>query len=286
MTKAALVTGASGGIGSVASRRLHERGWLVFAGVRSDEAAERAAQLGRRVVPVRLDVCDERSIADARRVIEEHLRGKELHGLVNNAGASVDGPIELLTLDGLRRQFELNVIGQIGVTQTFLPNLRAARGRIVMMGGAAGRLTLPMYGALSASKGALDSLTDALRMELRSQGVTVSYIEPGAIRTAFFEASARTADSHRRADAAESERIYGSAIQQAAESLARSPSSSPEAAARAIVKALTSRRPAARYIVGRQAWMGLHLLRHMPVGLRDRVVLSSLGLNRRSLARA
>lgn len=285
MGKAVVVTGASGGIGTVAVQRLDELGWQVFAGVRSQDAAERLRAIGRRVFPVRLDVCDEASVAEARRVVSAELRGKGLDGLVNNAGASVAGPVELLSAQALRHQLDLNVIGQIAVTQAFLPDLRAKRGRIVMMGGAAGRLTLPMYGALSASKGALDSLSDALRMELRHQGVSVSYIEPGAIRTGFFDVSARAAkDAHREAPP-EIERIYQRAIADALAALTKSPSSPPEHAARAIVKALTDRRPAARYIVGRQAWMGLHFLRHAPVGLRDRVLLSSLGLGRESFAR-
>jgi NAD(P)-dependent dehydrogenase (short-subunit alcohol dehydrogenase family) len=282
MGKAVLVTGASGGIGSVAVKRLDELGWRVFAAVRSDDAAERVAALGRGVVPVRIDICDGDSIRDAQRVIDGYLGGSGLEGLVNNAGASVDGPVELLSLEALRRQFDLNVIGQIAVTQAFLPGLRASRGRIVMMGGAAGRLALPMYGALSASKGALDSLTDVLRMELRHQGVRVSYVEPGAIRTDFFKVSAEAAESDLREAGSEAGRIYGRAIETAAAGLAQSPSSPPEHAARAIVKALTDRRPAARYIVGRQARLGLHLLRHMPVGVRDRVLLSSLGLKRDS----
>jgi NAD(P)-dependent dehydrogenase (short-subunit alcohol dehydrogenase family) len=286
MAKSVLVTGATGGIGKVAVRRLEELGWRVFAGVRSLEAGERLAAGGSRVVPVEMDICDSRSIDEARRIVAGHLRGDGLDGLVNNAGASVDGPIELLSLDALRRQLELNVIGQVAVTQAFLPDLRAQHGRIVMMGGAAGRLTLPMYGALSASKGALDSLSDALRMELKHQGVSVSYIEPGAIRTGFFGVAAEAAKHDRRAGISDLERIYTRAIDDAAKGLAGSPSSPPEHAVRAIVRALTARRPAARYVVGRQAWMGLHVLLHLPVGVRDRVLMSSLTLNRKSFARA
>src|SRR3954451_17975994 len=122
MGEAVLVTGASGGIGSVAVKRLDELGWRVFAGMRSREAADRLVAISPRVVPVRIDVCDEESIAEARRLISEKLRGKGLDGLVNNAGASVDGPIELLSPDALRRQFDLNVVGQVAVTQAFLPD--------------------------------------------------------------------------------------------------------------------------------------------------------------------
>jgi NAD(P)-dependent dehydrogenase (short-subunit alcohol dehydrogenase family) len=286
LAKSVLVTGATGGIGTAAVRRLDRLGWRVFAAVRSLEAGQRLAAEGRQITPVELDICNQDSIEEARLNISHDLSGGGLDGLVNNAGASVDGPIELLSLDGLRRQFELNVIGQVAVTQAFLPGLRANQGRIVMMGGAAGRLTLPMYGALSASKGALDSLSDALRMELKNQGVSVSYIEPGAIKTDFFGVAAKAADRDRRAGVPDAERIYARAIDDAAKGLAASRASPPEHAVRAIVKALTARRPAARYIVGSQAWMGLHVLLHVPVGIRDRVLMSSLKLNRESFARA
>src|SRR4051794_39769742 len=113
MRKAVLVTGASGGIGSEAVRQLDEIGWRVFAGVRSEKAAEHIETISRRVVPVRLDVCDEGSIAAARSFISSGLQGEGLDGLVNNAGASVDGPVELLSLDALRRQLDLNVVGQV-----------------------------------------------------------------------------------------------------------------------------------------------------------------------------
>ena len=284
MAKSVLVTGASGGVGSVAVRRMDELGWQVFAGVRSSEAAARIAGASSRIIPVEIDICNADSVDAARRLISERLRGNGLDGLVNNAGASVDGPVELLSLDALRRQFEVNVVGQVGVTQAFLPDLRAKHGRIVMMGGAAGRLTLPFYGALSASKGALDSLSEALRMEVKHQGVSVSYIEPGAIKTEFFAVSAKAAQADRRSDAEGAERIYTKATEQAAKGLAASPSSPPEHAVRAIVKALTSRRPAARYIVGRQAWMGLHVLLHAPAAVRDRALMSSLGVKPDSFA--
>jgi short-subunit dehydrogenase len=139
-----------------------------------------------------------------------------------------------------------------------------------------------MYGGLSASKAALDSLTDALRMELRHQGVRVSYIEPGALQTEFFRKSAEATLRGGQAGTAETQRIYAAAIKASAKTLADSRTSPVERAVRAIVKALTARRPAPRYIVGIEAKMGLRVLLHLPAGVRDRVLMSSFGLSRRA----
>jgi NAD(P)-dependent dehydrogenase (short-subunit alcohol dehydrogenase family) len=277
--RSVLVTGASGGVGRATALRLRERGWRVFAGVRSLEAVR---DLGAEAIE--LDVTDRDSIARARDELAGRTGQHGLQGLVNNAGLSVNGPLELVTTEALRRQFEVNVVGPVAVTQAFLPMLRSGSGRIVNVGGAAGRSTLPMYGALSASKAALDAVSDALRMELVHQGVSVSYIEPGGLATSFF---ATAADASRRdgyAGGPETEGIYARAIEAAGTALAASRTSPVEDAARAIERALTDRRPAARYPVGRDARLVLPLLRHLPARVRDRLVMGSLKIGRDAFA--
>jgi NAD(P)-dependent dehydrogenase (short-subunit alcohol dehydrogenase family) len=275
--KTALITGASGGIGKAAVQQLSKLGWQVFAAVHSADGSPGRARDGL-VEQIQLDVCDEASIDRARREITEKLGGRGLDALINNAGMSADGPLELVPIAELRRQFEVNVVGQVAVTQAFLPLLRAAHGRVVNMGGAAGRMTLPMYGALSASKAALDTISDAFRMELKHQDVSVSYIEPGALRTEFFAKADKAARAAGRAGDPATQAIYNDAIEAATASLAKSPADPVEHAVKAIVKALTANKPAARYIVGRQARMGLFLLPKLPAGTRDRMLMSSLGL--------
>ena len=245
-------------------------GWRVFATHRaaSDDA-------------IQLDVCDESSIRRARDDVASDLGEDGLHGLVNNAGISVDGPLELLSSDDLRRQFEVNVIGAHAVTRAFLPLLRRGRGRIVNVGGAAGRLPLPMFGALSASKAALNALSEALRMELRHQGMAVIYIEPGAIESPFFEKSRASARARLSRDP-DSWPIYERAVAAATQAMADTRTTSVDAAAAAITRALTARRPRARYVLGTDARLGLGVLLHLPAAVRDRVLLGSLGLTRRS----
>ena len=270
MTRSVLITGAAGAVGAATARRMRAEGWRVFA-------TQRAASADA----IQLDVCDESSIKRAREDVARELGEDGLHGLVNNAGISVDGPLELLSADDLRRQLEVNVIGAHAVTRAFLPLLRQGQGRIVNVGGAAGRLTLPMFGGLSASKAALSALSDALRMELRHQGVAVVYIEPGAIESPFFAKSRASARARLSRDA-DSWPIYERAIAAATQAMANARTTPVDAAAATITRALAARRPRARYVLGADARLGLGVLLHLPAGVRDRVLLGSLGLTRGS----
>jgi NAD(P)-dependent dehydrogenase (short-subunit alcohol dehydrogenase family) len=249
------------------------QGWRVFAGVRSVPSPPEGDTEW-----VELDITEPASIARARDRIAAELGDAGLDALVNNAGISVDGPLELVPLEALRRQFEVNVVGQIAVTQAFLPFLRKGRGRIVNLGGAAGRSPLPMYGALSGSKAALDALSESLRMELKHQGVSVSYVEPGGAATSFFKTSAAAARDRGYAGDTDTQKIYEQAIESSARALAKAPTSPVEELTKAIERALSARRPAARYRVGRQARFLLPILRCLPTGVRDRLVMSSLDL--------
>ena len=269
MTRSVFITGAAGAIGDATARRMEAAGWRVFA-------ARRARGSGGAL---ELDVCDERSIERAREEVARAVGRDGLQGLVNNAGISVDGPLELLSAADLRHQLEVNVIGAHAVTRAFLPLLRQGGGRIVNVGGAAGRLTMPMFGALSASKAALSAVSDALRMELAHQGVGVVYVEPGAIESPFFAKSRAEARERLRRDS-EAWPIYERAVAAATEAMATTRTTSVEAAARTIAKALTARQARARYVLGADARLGLGLLLHLPAGVRDRVLLRSLGLTR------
>ena len=177
-----VITGASTGIGAASARHLDRLGFRVFAGIRKSQDGERLrAQTSSKLTPIRFDVTDDGSIAAAADTIRAALDGDGLAGLVNNAGIAVPGPIETVPLAEARKQFEVNVLGQIAVTQAFLPLLRQGRGRIVNIGSIAGLTATPFLGLYGASKFALEALTDALRVEVRPWGINVSIIEPGAI---------------------------------------------------------------------------------------------------------
>src|SRR5581483_7822637 len=180
--RTALVTGASSGIGAACANRLVRGGWHVLAGVRRTGDAPAGTE------ELRLDVTDPTQIRAAADRVER------LDGLVNNAGIVVAAPLEELPLDELRRQLEVNVVGQLAVTQALLPALRAARGRIVLVGSIAGRSALPFLGAYSASKFALEAVADALRIERAPAGIRVSLVEPGTIATPIWQRAAADAD--------------------------------------------------------------------------------------------
>ena len=201
-----LVTGASSGIGHAAALHLRQLGFDAVGGVRRDEDAERLEAEGLRAV--KLDVVDQESIAAARSALGDG----PLAGLVNNAGIGVGGPLEFLPLDQLRDVLEVNLVGQVAVTQAFLPALRLGRGRIVNVSSIGGRFALPLGGAYGASKFALEAVSDSLRRELLAQGVDVIVIEPGGVKTPIWEkGNARVAETM-DAMTPEGERLYGGMI--------------------------------------------------------------------------
>jgi NAD(P)-dependent dehydrogenase (short-subunit alcohol dehydrogenase family) len=251
----------------------------VFAGVRSPEAAAELEGSGQSVRAVELDVTDQGSIQSAAEAVASRVGERGLTALVNNAGIIVQGPLELVPPESLRRQFEVNVLGQMAVTQAFLPLLRQAGGTVVNIGAASGRLTIPMAGPISASKTALESLTDALRMELKHQGVKVTIIEPGAMETAIFEKAAARAQADGFAGSEETQRLYEPAIAAATESMSQMRMEPVTGVVGTIAKAVSARNPKSRYVVGRDAGQ-LVLLSHLPEGLRDRLLMSNVGLKR------
>ncbi len=181
-----LITGSSTGIGRAIALRLDRAGFQVFAGVRNRGDAEDLEAAGSdRLEPVIIDVTDEGTIEATRERIL-HVTGGRLDALVNNAGIVVAAPVETMDLDGLRRQLEVNVTGQVAVTQAFIPELRAAKGRIVLMASIGGRMSTPYLSPYHASKFALEGIGDALRLEMNKFGVGVSIVEPGAVATPFW----------------------------------------------------------------------------------------------------
>jgi NAD(P)-dependent dehydrogenase (short-subunit alcohol dehydrogenase family) len=261
-----LITGASSGIGEATALRLARAGWHVLAGVRAAADADRLR--AERLEPVTIDVTDPATIA----AIAEELGDEPLDGLVNNAGTALAMPLEFLPLDQLRGQLEVNLVGHVAVTQALLPNLRSARGRVVNVGSIAGRSALPFLGAYAASKHALEAFTDSLRVELRPFGIQVTVIEPGTIATPIWrKGDDRFEELATELPAALGE-LYGermAAVRKAAAAAEERAEPADDVAA-VIERALTSERPKARYVVGRDARRRA-MVERLPAGLRDRV---------------
>ncbi|NWF74817.1 MAG: SDR family oxidoreductase [Nitrospirae bacterium] len=280
-----VVTGASTGIGAACALDCAERGMTVFAGVRDPRAGEvLAARGGPSLIPVTLDVTDEPSIARSLEVVEQVVGEGGLGGLVNNAGIAIGSPLEVIFLSLLRKQLEVNVIGQIAVTQAFLPLLRRGRGRIVNMGSIAGRGTIPLLGPYSASKFALEALTDALRMELQPWGIDVSIIEPGAIATPIWEKSEMMAGELEASAGEEGKALYGEAVIRIREAIVQASHRAipPDAVVRAVHHALTASRPRTRYLVGTDAKLRAWMVKWLPDRVQDRLLTWALKYPRRA----
>ncbi len=277
-----LVTGASTGIGFACAILLDEEGFRVFAGIRKEADAQRLrARASSRLTPVVIDVTSGTSIGKAFEVVSGNVGEAGLAGLVNNAGIGIASPVECFPLVDLRRMFEVNVFGQIAVTQAFLPLVRKAKGRIVNLGSVGDRLTIPFGGGLCASKSAFASLSDALRLELAGSGIKVCLIEPASISTPAVD---KLADDCERLIAAlpeEGARLYASKLREftrrAAEREKRG--SPPEVVAEVVLKALTAKSPKTRYPVGADVGKLMTLARWVPDPLLDRIRLRIFGLS-------
>jgi NAD(P)-dependent dehydrogenase (short-subunit alcohol dehydrogenase family) len=275
---AVLVTGSSTGIGRASALRLDRAGFQVFAGVRNRADAESLDKEGsERIEPVIIDVTDEGTIAATRERIEQ-VTGGRLAGLVNNAGIIVAGPIETLDLDMLRRQLEVNLTGQVAVTQAFLPQIRAARGRIVLMASIGGRMSLPYLSPYHASKFAIEGVGDSLRQEMRRFGVSVSIIEPGSIATPFWSKGTDQIDQIVGAMGPEQRELYEGSARVAAKaaSEAEARGIAPDRVAKAVEHALTSSRPKTRYLIGIDARVQATVRKWLPDRLLDRLVASQM----------
>lgn len=264
---AVVVTGASSGIGAATARLLAERGFRVFGGHRAPEDARPLREAG--VVPVRLDVTDRAGLEAARRAVEEARDGRPLVGLVNNAGIPGAGPIELVRLEEVRRVLEVNVVGAVAATQTFLPALRRDRGRVVMMSSVSGRIPMPFAGPYAASKFALEAISDSLRRELHPFGVEVVVVQPGAVRTAIWS-RVEEMDLGRYAGTP-----YEPLVRRTREAALRSGRDGlpPEAVAETVWEALTTRRPPTRRLVVRtKGAIRIRLLELLPDRWLDRMI--------------
>lgn len=276
MKEAILVTGTSTGIGYATSALLAREGFTVFAGVRSASDSERLSAIPG-IAPLQLDVTDAEQIRDAAHIVQEN--GLTLRGVVNNAGIAVPGPLEFLPIDELRRQFEVNFFGALAVTQAFLPMLRASKGRIVFMSSVSGQIATAFVGAYSSSKFALEAASDALRMELRGSGVGVSVVQPGNVNTPIW-GKGRGGGEALLARAPQNARDYYApalkALVKVSEHAERT-GIDPDLVARAVLHAITSKKPRARYPIGSPAGWMRRTFATLPERLRDRILMRRMG---------
>jgi NAD(P)-dependent dehydrogenase (short-subunit alcohol dehydrogenase family) len=274
-----VITGASTGIGHACALHLDRIGFRVFAGVRRDEDAERLRNAAsERLEPVPIDVTEGDSISRAVDHVVTSLGGDPLSGLVNNAGIAVSGPIEFLPIEELRKQLEVNFVGQVAVTQAFLPRLRRDGGRVVNIGSVGGEVALPFLSPYAASKHAIEGFTDSLRREVEPLGVHVAVVRPGAIQSSIWERGNAAADELIDALPAEAIEIYGDGLRgaRAAADQRASEAAPAQAVADVVEHALTAGRPKTRYVVGRTGKVMVALERWLPDRAFDRLVARAM----------
>lgn len=274
--RSVLVTGASSGLGRACALGLAEAGFRVFASVRKEadapESTGSPAAFGR-ITPVRVDVTDEASVAEAAERISGLVGEEGLWGLVNNAGICVSAPLECVSPQRLREQLDTNVVGQLAVTQAFLPMLRRTRGRVVNVTSGLGSVAIPFLGAYASAQFAKEALTDVLRRELRALGVDVALVQPGAIMTPIWgkvSVAARAAMDGVPEHIAELYRIPFNRFLHHNEQQARASETRPEHFAETVRQALTAARPRSRYRVGPDARKVSVLARVLPDAALDR----------------
>ncbi len=284
--KTILLTGATAGIGRHAALELARQGHHVIATGRREGAlatlAKEADGLAGPLDVLPMDVTDEASVRRAAERARSLTDGRGIDVLVNNAGYGQMGPLEEVTDAELRKQYDTNVFGLMNVTRAFLPQLRArGEGRIVNVGSIGGRVTFPLMGAYNSTKYAVESLSDALRVELAPFGIRVSLVEPGPIRTEFNDRAMETIDTSKLESSP-----YAPVVAQAERFRAKfeAQSAGPEVTTRAIVHAALARRPRVRYVVPFSASLVLSLLSTLPTRLVDAIFRAVAGLDRKKLA--
>lgn len=277
----ALVTGASTGIGNACAAALAEKGYHVFAGVRNETDAERIrVESGGKLEAILLDVTNPGQIEEALNHITAVVGDTGLHGLVNNAGIAVAGPLEFVPMQDFVRQMEVNVNGLLAVTQAFLPLLRKASGRLCFISSTNGFLAPPFMGPYSASKYAVEAIGDSLRVELAPWNILVSLVQPGAIQTPIWEKSKRENEAMIGRMSAECRELYGKAIEVMRREAGKMEGRAVPAkqVADCVVHALTAKRPKTRYLCGGGARLEWIVARWLPDTWRDRLIRRLTGL--------
>ncbi len=279
--RAVLITGASTGIGAACALRLASRGWRVFAGVRREADGRRLEEAApQAITPLLLDVTRQEQLEEAVARIREEVGDRGLHGLVNNAGIAVGGPLEFLKREQIEEQFQVNVFGAVAATQVCLPLLRAAAGRLVFISSNSGFWCEPFLSVYGGSKHALEAIGDSLRVELHPWDIRVALVEPGMVKTPIWD-KARAAAAH--ADDAlspEALDLYAAPLEALRRMVCKTPAiaAAPDRVARAVTHALEARRPKTRYRVGIDCRIQFHLRRLLPDRLRDRIARWVMGL--------
>lgn len=278
--KALVVTGVSSGIGYEIAHYHIKRDFIVFGSVRKESDGRKVRQaLGENFVPLYFDVTDSDAVASAVKQVEASVGKDGIAGLVNNAGISIPGPLMHVPLTEIRSLFEVNLFGLISVTQAFLPLLGASEkpthppGRIVNVGSVSGAFAVPFMGTYSASKHALEAVSQAFRRELKIYGIEVSIIEPYFIKSKIFEKQKILTQDNRYLDTAYAD--YWQIFLKMFEKFDKK-AQTADVVTKTVYKALTTNKPKTRYPLHPIWWIG----RLLSDRVFDNLIFKDLGLKK------
>jgi NAD(P)-dependent dehydrogenase (short-subunit alcohol dehydrogenase family) len=280
MPKSVVISGASSGIGKALSLELDRHGYQVFAGVRNTADAEvLRSQASPQLTPLMLDVTQPELISSACKEVNDKTGG-DLFCLINNAGISLSGAMEFIPLQDFRRQLEINLMGQLVLTQACMPMLRKTTGRIFFISSVAGRLPTPFNGPYAVSKAGLVAMADALRLELIPWKIPVSVLIVGSVQTPIWEKSAITAGEILRRSPAEAWRLYGKPQKRSGLFYMQAGRNGMqvEQLVKIAQREIESNHPKAYVLVGRDAYLYELLVKLAPVRFRDWLVRRQMGL--------
>lgn len=273
--KTVIVTGTSTGIGKACAIHLDKLGFKVFAGIRKQADGDNLKkESSERLKPIILDVTNSESISFAAVTIRKETGGY-LFGLINNAGIGRGGALEVTPVEEIRKLMEVNVIGLMALTQSFISMLRNAKGRIINIGSTSSYISFPGASVYSASKFAVRAVTDSLRLELKPFDILVSLISPGAIESAIWEKGKDYKDKLRKIVNPEIAELY-SPLRKFGDRLNEEVKKIPAIeVAKVVASALNSRKPKRYYYVGNDARAAVKVAK-IPKSLLDRIILKRI----------
>lgn len=275
--KSVVITGVSTGIGFAAAAELLNKGYKVFGSVRTESDANRLQRLwGPSFVPLIFDVSDDAAVRQSAGLVRDALKGDTLTALINNAGIAHSGPIQFFSLENMKEQLDINVIGLLRTTQLFLPLLGGIKekvadpGKVINISSVSGIITTPFMGPYCASKFAVESLSDAMRREFSVYGIKVVVVQPGPIKTEIWRKAKEQTDEY-------PDNIFSPLLANRTEIVdKRSKNALPvEKVAILLREIIENKRPKDRYLITANKSM-IQLARRLPIWLQDRLLIKML----------
>jgi short-subunit dehydrogenase len=273
--KSVLITGSSTGIGRACALYLDKKGYKVYAGIRKESDAESLkSESSDLLTPIILEVTDIKSIENSYKLINDDST-HELFGIVNNAGIGISGVLEAISVNDIRNLMEVNVIGLMAVTKTFIPLLKSTKGRIINIGSTSSFFSSPGASAYSASKFAVRAISDSLRLELKHLDITVSLVAPGAVESEIWKKSKSYKEKVRQSVSPDILKDYSTIINFGNKLLETVKPIPAIEVAKTVADALESSKPKRYYYVGSDCKAAVKFAK-LPHSLMDSLILKKI----------